>query len=121
MYIYISQTFAFILCPHLTMTFCSWLTGYLTVCQGVVRWHSIYSSNFVCADTPNHLCTLSYSDQVTECNTWMVFDVGKGLKPCNVTKPFIVKFDVHNIFRQLCGYEVIEPRFEWGEIVNEDW
>ena len=42
MYIYISQTFAFILCPYLTMTFCSWLTGHLTVCQGVVRWHSIH-------------------------------------------------------------------------------
>lgn len=42
MYIYISQTFAFILCPYLTMTFCSWLTGHLTVRQGVVRWHSIH-------------------------------------------------------------------------------
>lgn len=42
LYIYISQTFAFILCPYLTVTFSSWSAGVLIVRQVVVRRHSIH-------------------------------------------------------------------------------
>lgn len=97
MYIHISQTVALVLCPFLTVTFCSWPTGHVSVSQGVcgVSPDTISCSYlFTCWHSR---WFMYFSSQLTTLQTViMSFNLGLSLRkdPRSVERPLVVTFDV---------------------------
>lgn len=117
MYIHISQTFALVVCPFLTVTFCSWPTGRVSVCQGVCGGSPATTSSSYLFTCWHSRYFMYFSSQLTTLQTVIIsFNLGLSLRkdPRSVEKPLVMKFDVYEYVQFNCAAQRFGAGMEAG-------